>query len=86
LLVQLIGVLATWALAAGMTFLILKVVAVFTPLRVTEEEEIAGLDLVLHGEVAYNFLSPGMGGSVRLPSRAEAAFGSAQAEEPSPGD
>jgi ammonia channel protein AmtB len=25
------------------------------PLRVTEEDEIGGLDISLHGEVAYNF-------------------------------
>jgi ammonium transporter, Amt family len=56
---QLIGVLAGWALAAAGTFIILKLVSVVTPLRVSEEEEIVGLDLALHGEVAYNFLAPG---------------------------
>ncbi|GBC81631.1 Ammonium transporter NrgA [bacterium HR10] len=85
LLVQLIGVVATWVLAAAMTFLILKVVALVTPLRVTEEEEIAGLDLVLHGEVAYNFLSPGMGGTAHVPARSDAAVAPVRAEEPSRG-
>jgi ammonium transporter, Amt family len=59
LLNQIISVLASWALAAVGTFVILKVISVVTPLRVTVEEEITGLDLVLHGEVAYNFLPPG---------------------------
>jgi Amt family ammonium transporter len=60
LLTQLIGVLAGWALAAAGTFAILKLVATATSLRVTPEDEITGLDLALHGEVAYNFLAPGM--------------------------
>jgi Amt family ammonium transporter len=57
---QLVGVGAGWALAAVGTFVILKIVNVVTPIRATEEEEIAGMDLALHGEVGYNFLSPGM--------------------------
>ncbi|HXG91528.1 MAG TPA: ammonium transporter [Blastocatellia bacterium] len=71
LLNQLIGAASAAALAAAGTFAILKAVSLVTRLRVTEEEEIAGLDLALHGEVAYNFLSPGMssasGAAVREP-------------------
>jgi len=65
---QLIGVLAGWVLAGVGTFLILKLVSLIVPLRVSEEDEIAGLDLALHGEVAYNHLEPGMSGisSVRM--------------------
>jgi Amt family ammonium transporter len=37
-----------------MTFIILKVVNVFVPLRVTEKEEAMGLDLSQHSEVAYS--------------------------------
>lgn len=59
-MIQLYGVLAGWALAGIGTFIILKIVGVIIPLRVTHEDEIAGLDLTLHGEVGYNFLSPGM--------------------------
>ncbi len=55
--VQLIGVLATWAFAAAMTFIILKVVSLFTGLRASDEEEIAGLDLPMHGERAYDYIS-----------------------------
>ncbi len=60
---QVIGVLASWALAAVATFVILKVVGLFTPLRATREEETAGLDLTMHGESGYNFLPPGLGGT-----------------------
>jgi Amt family ammonium transporter len=59
---QLIGVLAGWALAGIGTFAILKLVGLIVPLRVSEEDEIAGLDLALQGEVAYNHLEPGMSG------------------------
>ncbi len=50
---QLISVVATYAFAAVGTVVILKVVALFTPLRVTTEEELTGLDLTMHGEEAY---------------------------------
>ncbi len=64
---QLIAVGATWVLAAVATFVLLKVIGLFTPLRVSKEEEIAGLDATLHGESAYNFLPPGMGGVSEAP-------------------
>jgi len=60
LLIQLEGVLAAAALAAVGTFIILKAISVVTPLRVNGDDETAGLDLSLHGEVGYNFLSPGI--------------------------
>jgi Amt family ammonium transporter len=50
---QAIAVAASWAWAAVGTFVILKVVGIFVPLRVGEEEEVAGLDLSQHGEPAY---------------------------------
>lgn len=59
-IIQLIGVVAAWALASAGTFIILKAIGAITELRVSQEEEVAGLDLSLHGEVAYNFLTPGM--------------------------
>ena len=59
---QLIGVAASWGLAIVGTFVILKLVNLVVPLRVSEEEEVTGLDLALHGETAYNFLEPGMSG------------------------
>jgi Amt family ammonium transporter len=88
LLTQLIGVLASWVLAIVGTFLILKLVGVMTSLRVTEDEEITGLDLALHGEEAYNFLTPGMSGISNIPTLKSAHFSGspAAAKETSSGD
>jgi ammonia channel protein AmtB len=36
----------------------LKVINVFTPVRVPEEVERIGLDVALHGETAYEFGTP----------------------------
>jgi Amt family ammonium transporter len=54
LVVQLIGILATVAWTAVVTFAILKLVNLFMRLRVNEEEETEGLDIVSHEEVGYN--------------------------------
>lgn len=54
LTVQAIGVVATIAYTAVITWVILKVVGVITPLRTTEEEEVQGLDVVDHEETGYN--------------------------------
>ena len=51
--IQLIAILATVAYSAIMTFFRIKVIGKFMSLRVTEEEEINGLDISLHGEEAY---------------------------------
>lgn len=50
---QLVAVLAAPAYAFGATFALLKLIAVFTPLRATEREEAIGMDIVAHGEEAY---------------------------------
>jgi Amt family ammonium transporter len=55
LLVQAIAVVATIAFAATMTFIIFKVLSLFAPLRVSDEEEEVGLDISQHGEDAYNY-------------------------------
>jgi Amt family ammonium transporter len=52
--VQVLGIVATAAWTALATFVILKVVGAFLTLRVDEEEETEGLDLVLHEEKGYN--------------------------------
>ena len=52
--IQTIAVLAAWVFSGAMTFVILKVVNVFVPLRVSENEEAMGLDLSQHSEVAYS--------------------------------
>ncbi|MDE3076056.1 MAG: ammonium transporter [Chloroflexota bacterium] len=51
--VQLLAVLVTWAYVGVMTFVLLKVVDVTIGLRVPEHEELDGLDLTQHGELAY---------------------------------
>ena len=53
LLNQLVGVVIAWVLAIVGTLAILKVVDVTIGLRVSEEEEVQGLDLSQHGEEGY---------------------------------
>jgi Amt family ammonium transporter len=80
-----IGVGAGWLLAGVGTLVILKLVGAITPLRVTEEEEITGLDVALHGEVAYNLLGPGMTSGTGAPALHESSFShSAGSRESSP--
>jgi len=50
---QFVGVLIAWALAIVGTLVILKIVDVVVGLRVTEDQEIQGLDLSQHGEEGY---------------------------------
>jgi Amt family ammonium transporter len=49
-LLQLYGVAVTLAWSAGITFLLLKLVSTFVPLRVSREQELEGLDISQHGE------------------------------------
>jgi Amt family ammonium transporter len=51
---QATAVVATWVLAAVMTFLILFLLKKTIGLRVSKQQEIEGLDLSQHGEVGYN--------------------------------
>jgi Amt family ammonium transporter len=50
LLVQVYGVAATGAWSAIATFVLLRLVGVVFPLRASPEDELAGLDISLHGE------------------------------------
>jgi Amt family ammonium transporter len=50
---QVIGVIATWAFSGIGTFAIIKIVDWIMGFRVTKEEELTGLDLILHNESAY---------------------------------
>jgi len=50
---QIIAVLTTFVLAIVATWVILKVVDALVGLRVSEEDEVAGLDLSQHSETAY---------------------------------
>jgi len=52
--VQFIGVAATFGWCAVATWVILKVIDIVIGLRVNEEEETQGLDIVLHDETGYN--------------------------------
>jgi Amt family ammonium transporter len=51
--IQVVAVAATVAFSAVSTFVIVKVVEVVLGLRVTSQAEEVGLDLAVHGEVAY---------------------------------
>ncbi len=51
---QFAGVAVAWILAMVATLVILKVVDLLIGLRVTEEQEIEGLDVSQHGEEGYN--------------------------------
>jgi len=54
---QLVGVLFAWSIALLGTIVILKLVDLLTGVRVPEEQEVAGLDITLHGEEGYNLES-----------------------------
>jgi ammonium transporter, Amt family len=72
LVVQLLAVLATIALAAIGTAILLTVVRLFGGLRISLADEIAGIDVAEHGEQAYHGgdldeLAGGLGDSIVLP-------------------
>jgi len=52
---QFIGVIIAWILAIVGTLAILKIVGLVVGLRVSEEQEIQGLDLTQHGEEGYSW-------------------------------
>ncbi len=54
---QLVGVLIAWSVALVGTIVLLKIVDWITGVRVTEDQEIEGLDITQHGEEAYNLES-----------------------------
>ncbi|MCI0467973.1 MAG: ammonium transporter, partial [Beijerinckiaceae bacterium] len=47
---QLYGIIVTLAWSGSVTFLLLKVISFLVPLRVSEQNEVEGLDLTQHGE------------------------------------
>lgn len=51
--IQALAVITTIAFSALATFIILKVIGVFTPVRAEKKEESEGLDITQHGEDAY---------------------------------
>ena len=54
---QLIGVLIAWGFALVGTLVLLKIVDLLTGVRVSEDQEVEGLDITQHGEEAYNLES-----------------------------
>jgi Amt family ammonium transporter len=52
-LIQLLGVVATIVYSAGVTFVLLKIINQFAPLRADVRMEGIGLDVSLHSEEAY---------------------------------
>ncbi len=52
---QIIGVAVSWAFAAVMTFIILKVIGLFMKIRADVDHEIQGLDISEHGERGYAY-------------------------------
>jgi Amt family ammonium transporter len=50
---QALAVLATVVYSGAVTFILLKIVGLFVPLRANAADEMTGLDLTQHGEVAY---------------------------------
>ena len=55
---QLVGIAIAWVIAIVGTLIILKLVDVTIGLRVSEEEEVQGLDLSQHGEEGYYWETP----------------------------
>jgi Amt family ammonium transporter len=49
-LIQLYGIIATLIWSGTLTFVLLKVIEFMVPLRVTQQQEIEGLDVTQHGE------------------------------------
>jgi len=52
--VQVLGVVVTGVYAGIVSYILLKLIGLITPLRVDEETEQQGLDVVQHGETGYN--------------------------------
>jgi Amt family ammonium transporter len=74
---QLIAVGATFAYSGILTFVILKVLDMVMGLRVSEEEEIVGLDVSQHGERGY--ILDGGSGYTGIPVSTPASNGGGQA-------
>jgi Amt family ammonium transporter len=53
---QIVAVIVTWVFSIVVTFIILKVVDALIGIRVTQEDEVRGLDITQHGEEGYIFV------------------------------
>ncbi|GAB4964597.1 hypothetical protein MAHJHV51_56690 [Mycobacterium avium subsp. hominissuis] len=50
---QLVAIVSTYIFVGIASFIIIKAIQLFMPIRVDEEAEKRGLDITLHGEHAY---------------------------------
>lgn len=64
MLIQLTGVLASVLFTGIGSFILLKLVGLVTPLRVTANQEIAGIDVSAHSEQGYSDTETGLGAPV----------------------
>jgi Amt family ammonium transporter len=79
--VQGAAILAAIVYSGGMSFVLLKMISLFVPLRASASEEVEGLDISAHGEEAYMHIggsspvvsasNPAVGSQVLKPARAE---------------
>ncbi|MFD0853528.1 ammonia channel protein, partial [Actinomadura adrarensis] len=67
---QAIAVVATMAYSFIATFIIAKVIDLIMGFRISEEDEVAGIDSTAHAETAYDFGSVHAGVGASLPSPA----------------
>jgi Amt family ammonium transporter len=74
LVIQLISVVAAYALAIVGTVILVKIVGSFMKIRVDANDEIAGVDLSEHGECAYNHALAGGTSVFGAPSGETALF------------
>ncbi len=79
---QLLASAVAIALGAVATFVILKVVDLVIGVRVTGEDEVAGLDLSQHGEEGYNLDLDVAAGGFAPASYSEPSFAAARATSP----
>jgi Amt family ammonium transporter len=52
---QIVAVLVTWVFSIVVTFILLKIIDLTMGLRVSQENEVQGLDYSQHGEEGYIF-------------------------------
>ena len=55
---NIVGVIAVALYTAVVTFVLIKIVSAITPIRVTETDEHAGLDVAVHGEISHFDVRP----------------------------
>lgn len=89
LMAQIISTVVAYALAIGGTFILYKIVNAITPFRADDSEELAGLDIVEHGEHGYTgdtfSASPTMLGTFLGEEDSPAMFQASVLDHPNPG-